>query len=129
MKDIMEFIKGALILAAVVLVLGSCSAQEVEERQSRIEAAREEGYNEGYDDGYERGVRDQAEKESREYFINGRSIRDVSEKVFDEYGMTPDEAFGIYDEYTYDSSHGGYTWKEYQTALEAMCYTSALFYE
>ena len=55
-KDILDFIKSALILAAVVLILGSCSEQEMKDRESKIEAARKEGYSEGYDDGYERGA-------------------------------------------------------------------------
>lgn len=127
MKDVMEFIKSALILAAVVLILGSCSEQDAKERESKIEAARKEAYNEGYDAGYRRGSEDQALEDFERLTIDTYSIRDISDKVYEEYEMTPYEAFSIYDEYTYDSTHGGFTWKEYQKALEAMYYTASIF--
>lgn len=127
MNDIWEFIKSILILAAVVLILGSCSEQEMKDRESKIEAARKEGYSEGYDDGYERGAKDQKQKDLEEYTIDTRSIQDIVNRVYEEYGMTPSEAFMIFDVYTYDSSHGGYTWAEYQEALEVMYFTASIF--
>ena len=126
-KDILDFIKSALILAAVVLILGSCSEQEMKDRESKIEAARKEGYSEGYDDGYERGAKDQKQKDLEEYTIDTRSIQDIVNRVYEEYGMTPSEAFMIFDVYTYDSTHGGFTWSEYQNALEAIYYTASIF--
>lgn len=129
MKDVMEFIKSALILAAVVLILGSCSEQDIKERQSKIEAARKEGYNEGYDDGYERGTERQREIDYEKYTIDTFGIKDVRDRVASEYGMTPGEAAAIYESYTWEANHDGVTWKEYQTALEAMYFTSRLFIE
>ena len=126
-KDILDFIKSALILAAVVLILGSCSEQEMKDRESKIEAARKEGYSEGYDDGYERGAKDQKQKDLEEYTIDTRSIQDIVNRVYEEYGMTPSEAFMIFDVYTYDSTHGGFKWSEYQNALEAIYYTASIF--
>ena len=126
-KDLLDFIKSALILAAVVLILGSCSEQEMKDRESKIEAARKEGYSEGYDDGYERGAKDQKQKDLEEYTIDTRSIQDIVNRVYEEYGMTPSEAFMIFDVYTYDSTHGGFTWSEYQNALEAIYYTASIF--
>ena len=127
MKDAMEFIKSALILAAVVLILGSCSEQDVKERAAKIEAAREEGYREGYSEGYERGAEDQRDEDYDDLLIDGRSIRNIQEQVYDEYSLTPAQAFGIVDEYEYDSTHGGFTWSEHQNALEAIYYTASIF--
>ena len=127
MKDAMEFIKSALILATVVLVLGSCSEQGVKEEAAKIEAARKEGYSEGYDDGYERGAEQQRELDVAEFTLDALGIRDVLDRVVAEYGMTPGEAATIYELYTWEANHDGVTWKEYQEALEVLYFTSSLF--
>lgn len=59
--------------------------------------------------------------------IDGRSIVDVVELVSDNYGMTPQEACGIIDEYNYGDNHGGYTWDEYINAIEAAISTAGYF--
>ena len=127
MKDAMEFIKSALILAAVVLILGSCSEQGIKERATKIEAARKEGYSEGYDDGYERGAEQQRELDVEEFTLNALGIRDILDRVVTEYGMTPGEAAAIYELYTWEANHDGITWKEYQEALEVLYFTASLF--
>ena len=127
MKDAMEFIKSALILAVVVLVLGSCSEQDIKERAAKIESARKEGYSEGYDDGYERGAEQQRELDVAEFTLDTLGIRDVRDRVASEYGMTPGEAAAIYELYTWEANHDGITWKEYQKALEVLYFTASLF--
>ena len=59
--------------------------------------------------------------------IDGRSIRDVADQVYAEYGMTPYEALSVIDEYEYDYTHGGYTWAEYKQAIEVVYYTASIF--
>lgn len=123
MKDIFDLAKGILVLAALIFLFVSCSEDGAKETQSKIEAARKEGYSEGYD----RGAKNQMDKDIEELTIEGLSIRDIVDRVYKTYGMSPSEAFSAYDEYTYDSSHGGYTWEEYQKAIEVMYYTASLF--
>lgn len=66
-------------------------------------------------------------EDNEKLLIDGRSIRDIESQVNAEYGMTPAEAFSVIDEYEYDYTHGGYTWAEYQDALEVMYYTMSIF--
>lgn len=127
MKDIFEFAKSILVLATIIFLFVSCSEDGAKETQSKFEAARKEGYSEGYDYGYKCGSENQMYADINELTIDTRSIRDIVEQVHNKYEMTPSEAFSTYDEYTYDSSHGGYTWEEYQKAIEVMYYTASLF--
>lgn len=112
----------ALILALSLLILSGCGISSAD-----FEEAKEQAYREGYEDGYYRGSEEQREEDYEDLLIDGRSISDIVEHVYNEYGMTPSEAFAIYDEYEYDSSHGGYTWAEYKNAMEVMYFTTSLF--
>lgn len=121
MKDVMEFIKSALILAAVVLILGSCSEQDVKERAAKIEAARKEGYSEGYKEGYERGCRDQYESDFESMTYDTVSIIDIIDRTVSEYGVTPSEAFCILED------RNEYTWSEYKLAQEVAYFVMSQF--
>ena len=114
-------------IVMLVFLLCGCSCYSSEEIESIKQQAYDEGYNAGYDVGYHQGADDQWELACEELLIDGYSIRNIEEEVLEEFGMTPAEAFIIYDNYTYDWTHGGYTWQEYQTAIEAMYYTSCIF--
>lgn len=118
----------AVILAVAIAALGGCGNSYTE---SDMESARQqgysEGYSEGYRDGYDQGAEDRRDEDYDELLIDGRSIRNIQDQVYDMYGLTPSQAFGIVDEYEYDSTHGGFTWSEYQNALEAVYYTASIF--
>lgn len=107
-----------------LLFLNGCGNPYTE---ADLEDAKQQAYNEGFEDGYYRGSKDQQEKDYEDLLIDGSSIRNIEERVFNEYGVTPHEAFAIVDEYEYDSSHGGYTKAEYQNAIGAIFYTAAIF--
>lgn len=123
------------ILVVIAFALCGCGNSYSD---SDIEAARQQGYDKGYSDGYNRGMKDHREESEYQHeetiedlldelLIDGRSIRDVEEQVYREYGLTPSQAFGIVDEYEYDSTHGGFTWSEYQNAIDAIYYTASIF--
>ena len=114
----------AILLAIVVAALCGCGNSYSE---SDIENARRQSYDDGYRDGYSRGLEERREEDYNELLIDGRSIRDIEEQVYREYGLTPSQAFGIVDEYEYDSTHGGFTWSEYQNAIDAIYYTASIF--
>ena len=76
---------------------------------------------------YECGIEYLMENYYRDLTIDDRSIRDVVDMVYEKYGMSPSLAFCIYDEYNYDATHGGFTWAEYQNAIEAIYYTASIF--
>ena len=118
------------VLLTVVLSFLLCGCG-VYLSESELESAKnyafERGFDEGFNAGYSQGAEDQMEFISEDLLIDGRSIRDIEKEVRNEFGITPHEAFTIYDEYNYDWTHGGYTWKEYQIALEAMYYTCEIF--
>lgn len=116
----------AILLSAVVVALCGCGKIYSE---SDIKNAREQGYNEGYCAGYDRGVEERRKENYDNLLIDGRSIRNIQDQVYDEFGLTPAQAFGIVDEYEYDSTHGGFTWSEYQNAIEAIYYTASIFPE
>ena len=114
----------AVLLTVTVFALCGCGKSYTE---SDMENAKRQAYNEGYEDGYHRGTEERREEDYENLLIDGRSIRNIQEQVYNEYGITPSEAFGIVDEYEYDSSHGGFTWAEYQNAIEAIYYTASIF--
>lgn len=119
-----KFFTNCVALVMLAFILCGCGkTYSVEE----IESIKQQAYNEGFNAGYDRGAHDQYEIVCEEFLIDGLSIRDVSDEVVDEFGMTPADAFNVYDNYTYDWTHGGYTWEEYQLALEAMYYTCCIF--
>lgn len=131
MKGILDFvlnvISGIIEIAVVlsiiglpIFVLGSCSDRESQRIESIASEAREEGYRQGYDAGYERGASDQREKDREDLLMDGRSIRDISNAVERVYGITPRQAFDIYDD-------GGYSWSDLKKAKEAIYYTASLF--
>lgn len=113
-----------ILLVVVVVTLCGCGNSYSE---SDIENAREQGYNEGYSDGYDRGSEERRDEDYEDLLIDGRSIRNIQEQVYSEYGLTPSQAFGIVDEYKYDPTHGGFTWSEYQKAIDAIYYTASIF--
>lgn len=110
------------ILVFVLLLMTGCGTST-----TKIEEVRDQAYREGFDDGYYRGAEEQRERDYEELLIDGRSIRDVVDRVYDEYGMTPSHAFMIIDEYEYDYTHGGYTWAEYKHAIEVVYFTASIF--
>ena len=95
--------------------------------EADIEDAKEQAYNEGYKDGYYHGTEEQREKDCEDFLIDGLSIRGLEELVYEEYGMTPHEAFNIVDAYEFDPRDSGYTWAEYQNAIEAIYCTASIF--
>ena len=114
-----------LVLVFVFLLCGCDNAYTEED----LDRAREEAFAAGYKQGYAIGADDQWEKDCEELLIDGRSIRDIETEVYREFGITPREAFNIVDCYEYDYTHDGYTWNEYQNAIEAMYYTACIFPE
>lgn len=121
-----------ILLTIVVATLCGCGQSYSE---SDIANAKQQSYEKGYSDGYDRGVEEQRKEDYDELLeevydellIDGRSIRDLERQVYKEYGLTPPQAFSIVDEYEYDSTHGGFTWSEYQNAIEAIYYTASIF--
>lgn len=86
-----------------------------------------EAYDSAYDEGYQQGRKDQEESDWEKLTIEGKSIVDVEDQVYQYYGMTPYEAWGTIEEYNYDGTHGGITWEEYQNAIEAAVSTAGFF--
>ena len=113
-----------LLFMSALLLLCSCGNSYT---RSDIEDAERDAYYKGYDDGYQRGSEDQWEKDCEDFLIDTYSIRDIENRVYQEFGITPSEAFSIVDNYEYDSTHGGYTWTEYQYAIDAIYYTASIF--
>jgi len=133
--------KKKLLLLTIILSFLLCACGNSYSEDDLEEARRQaynEGYNDGYsrgeadceeflNDGYSRGSNDQWQADCEELLIDGRSIRNIQEQVYEEYGMTPYEAFSVIDEYEYDYTHGGFTWAEYKQAIEVVYYTASIF--
>ena len=94
---------------------------------SYVDDAKQQSYNDGYRSGYEQGMKDQEELDYERFCIDGTSINTIVDRIYREYGITPADAFTMYDEYNYDSSHGGITWSEYNNAIEAIFATASIF--
>lgn len=116
-----KFLLLTIILSFLLCACGNSYSEE------DLEEAKRQAYDEGYNEGYSRGSDDQWEADCEDFLIDGRSIRNIQEQVYEEYGMTPDEAFSVIDEYEYDYTHGGFTWAEYKQAIEVVYYTASIF--
>lgn len=113
----------AILLTVAIVALCGCGKSYSE---SDIESARQQAYDEGFDDGYDRGAEDQREMDCEEFLVDGHSLRDIVDEVYNEFGITPSEAFYITEDYNYAPNRGGYTWDEYQKAIEIMYYTLSI---
>ena len=124
-----KFLLLTIILSFLLCACGnSYSEDDLEEaKRQAYNEGYDDGYSRGYDVGYSRGSDDQWEVDCEEFLIDGRSIRNVQEQVYEEYGMTPYEAFSVIDEYEYDYTHGGFTWAEYKQAIEVVYYIASIF--
>ena len=96
---------------------------------AKVSAAEkeQEAYDSAYEEGYQQGRKDQEESDREQLTIEGKSIVDVEEQVYEYYGLNPYEAWTIIEEYNYDGTHGGITWEEYQNAIEAAVFTAGVF--
>lgn len=129
LKMAKELLGGLLGFALVVTSISGVAflrwafspAEQEKTEQIKAEAAKEE-----YDRGYEQGVKDQMERDFETFTLSGRSVRDIINKINVFYGMTPVEAFRTVDEYEFDSTHGGITWEEYQTAIRVCINTAGM---
>lgn len=131
-KDILEetwgLIRAIMTVALFVFVIVwvfRATANNSKLSEEDVARARQEGYNEGYENGmnamaeYTAGLIASVEEE--------KGVQEIQDKISSRYGVTPWEAWSIIDEYNYDWTHGGFTWEEYQNALEAVYDTAGFF--
>lgn len=127
-KRMLNHTCSVFVLVFALLILSGCGKSYIEaDIEEATKQAYSQGYEDGYKDGHHRGAEEQREEDYEDLLIDGLSIRNIIEEVYNEFGITPSEAFTIVDEYEYDSSHGGYTKSEYRNAIEAMYYTASIF--
>ena len=107
----------ALILA---LFLIGC------ESSGSSNTAYDSGYDDGYRAGYEDGKSLQYEEDCEEMLIDVVFIRYVSETIQSMYDMSPSMAYYTVYGYKTEPDHGGYTWAEYQKAIEAILTTASM---
>lgn len=115
----------ALICWLVWALFGSGKSEKAEARPTETTSGYL--YNADYEEGYERGHEAGEESAAEELTIDGVSIVDIDEKVLDRYGMSVSEAWGMVECYETEADHGGWSWAEYQNALEAVRYAASLF--
>ena len=70
-----------ILLAIAVATLSGCGKVYSE---SDINNAMQQAYNEGYAEGYRHGAYRQQEEDYEEFLIDGRSIRNIVEEVYEE---------------------------------------------
>lgn len=126
--EVLDWIHGLAVFAFVVLAFVGCfrvTASNNGVSEEDIQKARQEGYNEGYENGMNAAAEYAAELLAS--VEEEKGVQDIQDKIYDRYGVTPWEAWSIIDEYNYDWTHGGFTWEEYQNALEAVYDTAGFF--
>lgn len=112
----------AAVLVAEVYIPGVWQQAESTAAE-QITSERIESYNRGYDAGEEY----QKNHDLRELTIDGVDIRSIVSQVEREYGIDPAEAYSILEAYSYEPNRGGFTWDDYQGAIEVVVYTASLF--
>lgn len=128
--DVWEIIK--MIATWVISIALICwlvwvfvGGSKTEKKQTETTAGY--SYNADYEEGYDRGHEAGEEAAAEDLTIDGVSIVDIDDKVFDHYGMSVSEAWGMVECYETEADHGGWSWAEYQNALEAVLYAASLF--
>lgn len=116
-----------IIVLSLVAVVYAFSIRANNEAKATNAEKEKAAYDSAYDEGYQQGRKDQEESDRENLTIEGKSIVDIEDQVYQYYGLTPYEAWGIIEEYNYDGTHGGITWEEYQNAIEAAVSTAGFF--
>lgn len=82
--------------------------------------------NEGYNEGYAEGKNFQRNWDTDKMTVSGQNLKDIVNDVAEEYGIEPAEAYDILSDYNDRPDHGGYSWDEYQEAIQVIIYTVSL---
>lgn len=93
---------------------------------AHAESARNEGYNQGYYAGYDKGKEEQWVSDRQSLVVRGKNLKMIIESVESEYGIEPAKAYAILNAYNNNADHGGYSWDEYQEAIQVIIYTVSL---
>ena len=118
-----------IIVLSLVAVAYAFSIRAHNEAKATNTEKEKAAYDSAYDEGYQQGRKDQEESDWEKLTIEGMTIEDMDNKIYDFYGMSPREAAGLVESYLTDENHGGWTWEEYQTALSVCVDTAAMFPE
>lgn len=82
--------------------------------------------NEGYNEGYSEGKKFQRNWDIDKMTVSGQNLKDIVNDVAEEYGIEPAVAYDILSDYNDQPDHGGYSWDEYQEAIQVIIYTVSL---
>ena len=82
--------------------------------------------NEGYNEGYAEGKNFQRNWDTDKMTVSGQNLKDIVNDVAEEYGIEPAVAYDILNDYNDKPDHGGYSWDEYQEAIQVIIYTVSL---
>lgn len=111
-----------MFAAAAVLMVGVYIPGVRQQAAEQAESARNEGYNEGYAE----GKNFQRNWDTDKMTVGGQNLKDIVNDVAEEYGIEPAEAYDILSDYNDRPDHGGYSWDEYQEAIQVIIYTVSL---
>ncbi len=128
-RIVKELVKGAIVLVAIAaLFLGVSVLYGMVSPEKRAEAKKEkeEMLEAEYRRGYEAGRNAQEYDDSDKWLVDGVSLRDIYDRVWDEYGMTPNEAYSTVEDYTSEPDNGDISWEDYQIALEVVLRIASL---
>lgn len=113
-----------VVLAFAVAALSFAIGLEV--GNAKVDPAWDEGYSAGHDDGYAEGKNFQRNWDTDKMTVGGQNLKDIVNDVAEEYGIEPAEAYDILSDYNDRPDHGGYSWDEYQEAIQVIIYTVSL---
>lgn len=113
---------GMFAAAAVLMVGVYIPGVRKQAAESRLVTERNEGYNEGYSE----GKKFQRNWDTDKMTVNGQNLKDIVNDVAEEYGIEPAVAYDILNAYNNNADHGGYSWDEYQEAIQVIIYTVSL---
>lgn len=115
-----------MFAAAVVLMVGVYIPGVRQQAAEQAESARNEEYNQGYYAGYDKGQEEQWVSDRQSLVVRGKNLKMIIESVESEYGIEPAKAYAILNAYNNNADHGGYSWDEYQEAIQVIIYTVSL---
>ena len=123
-KILLVVIAGAAALYGAWYFGVQCGAKAQEEilteqMEKAVDIARKEGNADG--------KKEQREIDQKAMKHGKRSSATIAYNVNAAYGMYPEDAYAIINDYNSKADHGGHSWEVYQTAMRAVIYTANLF--
>lgn len=132
-KDKPKTNKALIFLLVLLAVLCLCVAWKAgrqfgaENTRAELAEQMDAAVKQAALDAKSEGKHEQLSRDKKSMEYNGTTAAKIARRIKAIYGMPPQDAYEIVAAYNENGNHGGYSWDEYQEALEAVLRTASMF--